>query len=331
MTESGDTMKAVRVTTYGEPEVLTYADIAQPEPGQGQVLVKIERAGINYFDTSFRKGTFRGVPQPPFTLGAEAAGTIAAIGDGVTGFQVGERVAYSSMGSSGSYAEYAVVPAEAVVAVPDAIDDSTATTLLQGFTAHALATSAYPIQAGDTVLIHSVAGGVGLLLTQIAKLRGARVIGTTSSDAKAVLAKEYGADEVIINAGDFVAEVRRLTGGEGVAAVFDAIGQPTFMQGLDSLRPRGYMLLYGASGGPVPPFDPLLLVAKGSLFMTRLNSEDYLRSRAERLSRANELFQWISEGKLRIHIGRTYALADAAQAHRDLESRATTGKLLLQP
>lgn len=325
-------MKAIRVTEFGGPEVLEHADIAQPVPGHDQVLIKIARAGINYFDTSFRKGIFPNTPKPPFTLGAEGAGTIAALGEGVSEFQVGERVAYSSAHGSGGYAEYATVPLAAVVAVPDAIDDSTAAaTLLQGLTAHALATSAYPIQSGDTVLVHSAAGGVGLILTQIAKMRGARVIGTTSSADKVALAKEYGADDVITGEGDFVAEVRRLTGGEGVAAVFDAVGKPTFMQGLDCLRRRGHMLVYGASGGTIPPLDIPLLGAKGSLSLTRLNSEDYLTPRAERLRRANELFQWIEEGRLRIHIGHTYPLVDAAHAHRDIGSRITTGKLLLQP
>jgi len=320
-------MHAIRVTETGGPEKLVYQEVATPEPKAGEVLVKLAVAGVNFIDVYFRIGQY---PSPlPFTPGQEGAGVVAAVGSEVTTVKVGERVAYTSV--PGSYAEYAVVPATRLVTVPDELDDKQAVAaMLQGMTAHYLSHSTYPIQRGDTILVHAAAGGVGLLLTQMAHWLGARVIGTVSTEHKAQLARNAGADEVILyTQTDFEQEVKRLTNGAGVAVVYDSVGKTTFNQSLNCLRPRGYMVLFGASSGPVPPFDPAILNSKGSLYLTRPTLVNYIASRDELVSRAGAVMGWIKVGELKMDIEFTYPLAQAAQAHRDLQSRATTGKLLL--
>jgi len=320
-------MHAIRVTETGGPEKLVYQEVATPEPKAGEVLVKLAVAGVNFIDVYFRIGQY---PSPlPFTPGQEGAGVVAAVGSEVTTVKVGERVAYTSV--PGSYAEYAVIPATRLVTVPDELDDKQAVAaMLQGMTAHYLSHSTYPIQRGDTILVHAAAGGVGLLLTQMAHWLGARVIGTVSTEHKAQLARNAGADEVILyTQTDFEQEVKRLTNGAGVAVVYDSVGKTTFNQSLNCLRPRGYMVLFGASSGPVPPFDPAILNSKGSLYLTRPTLVNYIASRDELVSRAGAVMGWIKVGELKMDIEFTYPLAQAAQAHRDLQSRATTGKLLL--
>lgn len=320
-------MHAIRVTETGGPEKLVYQEVATPEPKAGEVLVKLAVAGVNFIDVYFRIGQY---PSPlPFTPGQEGAGVVAAVGSEVTTVKVGERVVYTSV--PGSYAEYAVVPATRLVTVPDELDDKQAVAaMLQGMTAHYLSHSTYPIQRGDTILVHAAAGGVGLLLTQMAHRLGARVIGTVSTEHKAQLARNAGADEVILyTQTDFEQEVKRLTNGAGVAVVYDSVGKTTFNQSLNCLRPRGYMVLFGASSGPVPPFDPAILNSKGSLYLTRPTLVNYIASRDELVSRAGAVMGWIKAGELKMDIEFTYPLAQAAQAHRDLQSRATTGKLLL--
>lgn len=322
-------MKAVRVHSFGGPEVLSYEEVPLPEPGPGEARVKVEAAGVNFIDIYHRTGQYRG--QLPLTLGMEAAGVVDAIGAGVTEVQPGDRVAYAMQ--QGSYAEYAIVPAWKLVPVPDAIDlRSAAAVMLQGMTAHYLTHSTYPLQPGDTVLVHAAAGGVGLLLVQLAKRRGARVIGTVSTEEKARLAREMGADEVILyTQADFETEVRRLTDGRGVDVVYDSVGRATFDKSLNCLRPRGYLVLYGQSSGAVPPFDPQVLNAKGSLFLTRPSLGHYAATREELLERANELFQWMIAGELTVRIDQTYPLAEAAAAHQYMEGRQTKGKVLLIP
>jgi NADPH2:quinone reductase len=322
-------MKAIRVHTIGGPEVLQFEDVEVPQPRAGEVRVKIHAAGVNYIDTYQRSGLYH-VPLP-FTPGQEAAGVVDAVGAGVTEFKPGDRVVYAS--ALGAYAEYAVVSAERVVAVPDAMDTQhAAAVMLQGMTAHYLACDTFPLKPGDTALIHAAAGGVGLLLTQIAKLRGARVIGTVSTEDKAALAKQMGADEVILyTQTDFETAVKQLTDGKGVDVVYDSVGKTTFDKSLNCLRPRGYLVLFGQSSGPVPPFDPQVLNAKGSLFLTRPTLGHYTRTREELLRRANDLFAWMRAGKLHVRIDCTFPLAEAAQAHRTLQSRTTKGKILLIP
>lgn len=322
-------MKAVRVHSFGGPEVLSYEEVPLPEPGPGEARVKVEAAGVNFIDIYHRTGQYRG--QLPLTLGMEAAGVVDAIGAGVTEVQPGDRVAYAMQ--QGSYAEYAIVPAWKLVPVPDAIDlRSAAAVMLQGMTAHYLTHSTYPLQPGDTVLVHAAAGGVGLLLVQLAKRRGARVIGTVSTEEKARLAREMGADEVILyTQADFETEVRRLTDGRGVDVVYDSVGRATFDKSLNCLRPRGYLVLYGQSSGAVPPFDPQVLNAKGSLFLTRPSLGHYAATREELLERANELFQWMIAGELTVRIDQTYPLAEATAAHQYMEGRQTKGKVLLIP
>lgn len=322
-------MHAVQVAEYGGPEVLTYRDIPVPEPGIGQVLVKIKAIGVNFIDIYKRTGVYKN--NLPLTLGEEAAGVVAAVGPDVTEVKVGDRVAYSSV--TGSYAEYAVVPAARLVPVPDGVDDRlAAAAMLQGMTAHYLTTSTYPIQAGDTVLLHAAAGGVGLLLIQMAKRRGAKVIGTVSTEDKAKLAREAGADEIILyTQTDFEAQVKFLTGGAGVNVVYDSVGKDTFMKSLECIKPRGYMVLFGQSSGVVPPFDPNTLQFKGSLYLTRPTLVHYIADRAALLSRAGEVLNWIAKGELKLRVEHTYPLSQAAQAHRDLEARRTTGKVLLVP
>ncbi len=322
-------MHAIRVHQHGGPEVLSYEEIATPEPGAGEVLVKINAIGVNFVDVYHREGRYP--TKLPFTAGQEACGTVEAVGEGVADLKSGDRVAYSSV--MGSYAEYASVPVAKLVPVPDAVDDrSAASVLLQGMTAHYLSHTTYPIKEGDTVLIHAAAGGVGLLLTQMARNLGARIIATVSTEEKARLAREAGADDVIIyTEADFETETRRLTGGRGVEAVYDAVGKTTFEKSLNCLKPLGYMVLYGAASGPVPPIDPLVLTSKGSIFLTRPSLAHYTADRESLRARAKAVFGQIEGGKLKLRIEHTYRLEDAEQAHRDLESRATTGKLLLLP
>lgn len=322
-------MHAIRVHRAGGPEVLSYEEVAIPEPGTGEARVKIEAAGVNFIDIYVREGLYK---RPlPLTLGEEGAGVVDAVGPGVTDLKRGDRVAYAMQ--SGSYAEYAIVPAWKLVPVPDKVDIRVAAAvMLQGMTAHYLTHSTYPLRPGDTALVHAAAGGVGLLLVQIAKRRGARVIGTVSTEEKARLAREAGADEVILYTQvDFEKEARRLTDGKGVDVVYDSVGKTTFEQSLNSLKRRGYMVLYGQSSGPVGPFDPQILNAKGSLFLTRPTLGHYVADRAELLQRANDLFTWIEAGELQVRIDQTYPLAAAAEAHRYLQERKTKGKLLLIP
>jgi len=322
-------MKAVRVHTTGGPEVLQYEDVPAPEPGARQVVVKIAAAGVNFVDVYQRRGLY---PVPlPFTAGQEAAGTVTQVGSGAGDVKLGDCVAYT--GVLGAYAELAVVPADRLVPLPEDVSARQAAALmLQGMTAHYLATNTYPLQPGDTCLVHAAAGGVGLLLCQIAKFRGARVIGTVSTAAKAELAHEAGADEVVLyTERDFEEEVKRLTGGAGVQVVYDSVGQTTFAKGLNCLVRRGMMVLYGQSSGPVAPLDLQVLSQKGSLFATRPTLHHYVVTRAELLARAGEVMTWVRAGRLKLRIGGEFALAQAGEVHRQLEARRTTGKLLLIP
>ena len=322
-------MKAVRVHKYGGPEVLTMDDIPVPEPKAGEARVKIEAIGVNFIDIYQRTGLYP--IQTPFTLGSEGAGVVDAVGPGVTEVRKGDRVAYSMV--IGAYAEFAVVPAWRLVPVPVNVDaKSAACLMLQGMTAHYLTHSTYALKKGETALVHAAAGGVGLLLIQIAKQLGANVIGTVSTEAKAQLAKELGADHVILyTQSDFLAEVKKLTDNRGVNVVYDSVGQTTFDKSLDCLKPRGYLVLFGQSSGPVPPFDPGKLAAKGSLFLTRPSLAHYTLNRDELLQRSADLFNWTASGKLKLRIEKTFSLADAAEAHRELEGRKTTGKVILLP
>jgi NADPH2:quinone reductase len=323
-------MKAVRVHEHGGPEAMRLDEVELPSPGPGQARVEIAAAGVNFIDVQLRTG---GYPTPalPFTLGMEGAGTVAALGDGVTEVEVGDRVAYAMV--PGSYAESAVVPASRLVGLPDGIDfESAAAAMLQGMTAHYLTHSTYALKPGDRVLVHAAAGGVGLLLTQIARKQGARVFATVGSREKAAIARAAGAEGVIVyTEEDFGAEVKRLTDGEGVNVVYDSVGRDTFDRSLDCLKPRGYLVLLGFTSGPVAPFDPALLGAKGSLFLTRPGLPKYIATREELLGRAADLFRWIEAGELKLNIDRVLPLDGAADAHRALEGRATTGKLLLAP
>jgi NADPH2:quinone reductase len=322
-------VKAIRIYDPGGPENLSLGDVPKPMAGTGEAVVKIAAAGINYIDVYFRTGLY---PYPmPGILGLEAAGTVTAVGAGVTDVAVGDRVAYT--GIPGAYAELAAVPADRLVKLPDGVSfREGAAAMLQGTTAHYLAVSTYPLQPGDACLVHAAAGGVGLLLCQIAKMRGATVIGTTSTEEKAALARDAGADHVILyTKQDFVAETKRLTGGAGVHVVYDGVGATTFMKGLDALRPRGMMVLFGQSSGPVPPFDLSLLNLKGSLYVTRPSLQAYVASRAELLEHAGDVLGWIAAKRLRVRVEHEYPLAEAAEAHRALEGRRTTGKILLIP
>jgi len=322
-------MKAIQVRQPGSPEVLEAVDIPKPAPGPKQALVKVEVSGINYIDTYHRTGLYK--VALPFTPGMEAAGVVEAVGPEVSEVAVGDRVAYAMV--IGSYAEYAVVPAWQLVKIPGSVDSKlAAASMLQGMTAHYLTHSVFPLKKGDTALVHAAAGGAGLLLVQMARMLGARVIGTVSTDAKAALAKEAGADEIIFyTRQDFEPEVKRLTGERGVDVVYDSVGQTTFLKGLNCLRPRGMMALFGASSGPVAPFDPALLAAKGSLFLTRPTLAHYAATREELFWRAGDTLKWVESGALKVRIEKTYQLAEAPQAHRDLEGRKTSGKLLLLP
>ncbi len=322
-------MKAVRFHQYGGPEVLTCEEAPVPVPAAGQALVQIEAIGLNYIDTYHREGLYPvGLPCTP---GVEAAGTVCALGEGVEEVKVGDRVAYA--GAIGAYAEQAAVPAARLVPLPGGVDFATgAAAMLQGMTAHYLVHGSYALAKGDTALIHAAAGGVGLLLVQMASQRGARVIATVSTPEKEVLARQAGAHEVIrYTEQDFETEVKALTGGRGVDVVYDSVGKSTFDQGLNVLRPRGYMVLFGQSSGPVPPLDPGLLNTKGSLFLTRPTLVHYTATRPELLARATEVLDWLAEGKLNLRIGARFPLAQAAEAHRALQGRLTTGKVLLLP
>jgi len=322
-------MKAVRVHSPGGPEAMRYEDAPQPTPQAGEAIVKVDAAGLNYIDVYFRSGQYKAAA--PFTLGMEAGGTVTAVGPNVTEVKVGDKVAYT--GVPGAYAEYAAVPAARLVHLPAGLTTKHgAAMMLQGITAHYLACSTYPLESGDTCLVHAAAGGVGLLLCQIAKLRGARVIGTVSTDEKAKLARESGADEVILyTKQDFVGEVKRLTNGKGLNVVYDAVGKDTFDKGFDCLVPRGMMVLYGQSSGPVGPFDLQVLNAKGSLFVTRPSLNHHIATREELLQRAGELAGWIRDGKLKLRMEIEFPLKDAAEAHRALEGHKTTGKVLIIP
>lgn len=320
-------MKAIVVENCGGPEVLVYRDADQPLPQAGEALVKLEAIGLNYIDVYHRTGLY---PLPrPFIPGMEAAGTVEAVGADVTEVAVGDRVAYAM--TLGAYADYAAVPAWRLVKVPEEVDaQQAAAAMLQGMTAHYLVTSVHRLQAGETALIHAAAGGVGLLLIQMAKLIGARVIGTVSTEAKAQLASAAGADEIILyTEQDFEQETRRLTDGRGVQVVYDSVGKDTFLKSLNALAPRGMLALFGQSSGPVAAFDPALLAQRGSLFLTRPSLAQYAATRDELLWRAGEVFEWIKAGELQLRIDKTFPLSEAAEAHRQLEGRQTTGKVLL--
>ena len=321
-------MQAIRVHSPGPPEVLRLEDVALPTPGSGQVRIRVDAAGVNYLDVYQRTGLYK-ISMPAF-LGQEAAGTVDAIGPRVTEWKEGDRVASANV--LGAYAEFALVAADRLVPLPDRVDTRRgAAVLLQGLTAHYLAHSTYTLKPGDTCLVHAAAGGTGLLLCQMAIRRGARVIGTVSTEEKAELAKQAGAAEVILyQRDDFEAEVKRLTVGAGVQVVYDSVGRTTFTKSLKCLVPRGLMVLYGQSSGPVKPVDPQLL-QKGSLFLTRPSIGHYIASRDELLQRSREVLQWVADGELEVHIGREFPLAEAADAHRALEGRLTTGKVLLIP
>lgn len=318
-------MRAIQIDRHGGPEVLTVADVPEPDPGPNDVLVEVTHAGVNFIDVYFRTGVYPA--DLPIILGKEGAGRIVAVGSAVSDLEAGQRVAWS-MGE-GAYAERAVVPAHLAVPVPDAVSDETAAAvLLQGLTAHYLTHSITQLEPGDTVLVHAGAGGVGLLLTQLLVGEGVRVLTTTSTEEKARLSREAGAD-LTLGYEDVAAQVREHTGGRGVRAVFDGVGQATFEASLDSLALRGVLALFGASSGPVGPFDPQVLNAKGSLFLTRPSLAHFIADRDELLDRASGLFTLIGDGRLDVRIGGRYPLADAAEAHRDLEGRRSTGKLLL--
>ncbi|MBL8227379.1 MAG: quinone oxidoreductase [Bryobacterales bacterium] len=322
-------MKAIRIHECGGPDQMKADQVEAPKPGAGQALVKVAASGVNFIDVYFRIGLYKA--ETPFTPGMEAAGTVEAVGDGVTDVKVGDRVAYAM--TRGSYAEYAVVPAHTLVKVPDGLDLVTAAaSMLQGMTAHYLSHSTFPLEKGHTALIHAAAGGTGAILTQMAKMRGARVIATVGSSSKAQRAREAGADEVILySEQDFEAETRRFTEGQGVDVVYDSVGASTFLKSVNCLRPRGMMVTFGNASGPVPAIEPLLLSSKGSLFLTRPTLANYCTTRDELLWRAGDVLGWVASGALKLQIFKTYDLAEAPQAHRDLEGRVSTGKLLLKP
>ncbi|MDQ6699169.1 MAG: quinone oxidoreductase [Acidobacteriota bacterium] len=322
-------MRQIQVAQTGGPDQMQVVDVPIPTPGPGQAVVKIAASGVNFIDIYFRIGLYKA--DSPITLGQEAAGVVEAIGPGVAEVKEGDRVAYAM--SRGSYAEYALVPASTLVKLPEAVDFETgAAAMLQGMTAHYLTHSTFALKPGDTALVHAAAGGAGRLIVQMAKMLGARVFGTVSTEEKAALTREAGCDEVIFyTKQDFETEVRRLTSGRGVDVIYDSVGASTFLKGLNCIRPRGMMALFGQSSGAVPPFDPSILNGKGSLFMTRPSLAHHCATREELMWRAGDVLNWVKSGKLKLRIERTYPLKEAAQAHRDLEGRGTAGKLLLKP
>jgi NADPH:quinone reductase len=322
-------MKAIQVKQPGGPEALELVELPIPQPKINGAVVKIAASGVNYIDVNLRSGAYKA--PLPFIAGQEGAGVITAVGDEVKSLKIGDRVAWS--GILGSYAEYVAAPAEALVPVPAEVSErDAAAAMLQAMTAHYLCNDAYPLKAGETALVHAAAGGVGLLLVQMAHHRGARVIGTVSSEPKAELAREAGADEVILyTQTDFEAASKQLTGGTGVDVVYDSVGKATFDKSMNVLRPRGMLVLYGASSGPVPPVDPQMLAQKGSIYMARTTLAHFTATRAELLARSGAVFAMIAGGKLKLRIAHAYPLGQAQQAHRDLEERRTTGKLLLIP
>jgi NADPH2:quinone reductase len=322
-------MKAIQVKQVGGPEALELAEVPVPQPKANEAVVKIAAAGVNFVDVYYREGRYQ-VPLP-YVAGQEGAGVVSAVGGEVKSLQPGDRVAWT--GIMGSYAEYAALPADRLVPIPEGVNDrEAAATMLQGMTAHYLCYDTFPLKRGDTALVHAAAGGVGLLLLQMAHRLGARVIGTVSTEDKAKLAREAGADDIILyTQADFESETKRLTNGKGVDVVYDSVGKTTFAKGLNLLRPRGMMVLYGGSSGAVPPFDPIILTQKGSLFLTRPSLGHYIASRDELVERSDAVFGMIAAGKLKLRIEHVYPLAQAQQAHRDLEGRKTTGKLLLIP
>jgi NADPH:quinone reductase len=322
-------MKAVVADPLGGPEALQYIDQPTPQPGPGEVLVKLDAIGVNFIDVYFRNGTYK-APETPVKLGSEGAGVVAAIGEGVS-LPIGQRIAYAM--ARGSYGEYAVVPKQVLVELPQSVTfEDAAAVMLQGMTAHYLTHSTFPLKPGETCLVHAAAGGAGLLIVQLAKIAGATVIGTVSTQEKAQLARERGADHLILyTEQDFVAETKRLTGNRGVDVVYDSVGSTTFHKSLDCLRPRGMLVSFGQSSGVVGQIDPLVLSQKGSLFLTRPSLANYVSDPAELKQRSSDLFTWLADGRLHVRIHKTYKLADAAQAHRDLEARKTSGKLLLKP
>jgi NADPH:quinone reductase len=322
-------MKAIRISEPGGPEVLKLSEIERPTPGAGEVLVRLEASGLNFIEIYQRKGQYQ---RPlPYTPGAEGAGVVEEVGEGVMDFKQGDRVA--SAGVGGSYAEYALVPATQLVPLPEGVStELAAAVMLQGMTAHYLVHSTYELGEGETCLVHAAAGGVGLLLTQMAKRLGANVVGTVSTEEKAALAREAGADEVILYTKEnFAEEVRRLTQGKGLEVVYDSVGASTFEKSLGCLGPRGMMVLYGQSSGPAPSFDPQVLNAKGALYLTRPSLAHYTRTRDELLWRAGDVLGWVASGELKVRVDSRFKLAEAAEAQRKLESRKTSGKVLLVP
>lgn len=322
-------MKALQVKQVGSAEAMELVELPIPQPKSNEAVVKLTAAGVNFIDVYFREGRYKA--PLPFVLGQEGAGVVTAVGSEVKSVRVGDRVAWT--GLLGSYAEYEAVPADRLVPIPEGVtDQQAAAAMLQGMTAHYLSHDTYPLKKGETALIHAAAGGVGLLLVQMAHNIGARVIGTASNEEKAQLARTAGADEVILySQSDFEAETKRLTEGKGVNVVYDSVGKTTFEKGLNVLRPRGMMVLFGGSSGPVPPFDLIVLSQKGSLYLTRPSLTNYIATREELVARSRAVFSMIASGKLKLRIQHTYPLAEAQKAHRDLEGRKTTGKLLLIP
>jgi NADPH:quinone reductase len=322
-------MKAIEVKQVGGPEAMELVDLAVPQPKPHEAVVKLAASGVNFIDVYYREGRYKA--STPFVLGQEGAGVVTAVGSEVQSVKVGDNVAWT--GLLGSYAEYAAIPADRLVPIPPGVSDQqAAAAILQGMTAHYLSHDTYPLKKGETALIHAAAGGVGLLLVQMAHQIGARIIGTVSTAEKAKLARAAGADEVILyTQTDFESETKRLTGGKGVDVVYDSVGKTTFEKGLNVLRPRGMMVLFGGSSGAVPPFDPIVLSQKGSLYLTRPTLVMYIASREQLIAHANAVFEMLATGKLKLRIEHTYPLAEVQQAHRDLEGRKTTGKILLIP
>jgi len=322
-------MKAIQVKQVGTADAMELVDLPVPEPKANEAVVKLAASGVNFIDVYFREGRYKA--PLPLVLGQEGAGNVTAVGADVKSVKNGDRVAWS--GLLGSYAEYAAVPADRLVSIPAGVtNQQAAATMLQGMTAHYLSHDSFHLKSGDTALVHAAAGGVGLLLTQMAHHIGARVIATVSTEEKAKLAREAGADDIILyTQQDFEAETKRVTGGKGVDVIYDSVGKTTFEKGLNILRPRGMMVLFGGSSGAVPPFDPIILTQKGSLFLTRPSLNHYIATREELMARSGAVFAMIAAGKLKLRIEHTYPLADAQRAHRELEGRKTTGKLLLIP